>query len=104
MSANPSGGLTPIFTAWVDWKPKSPNQLLHRHWRVTQSNSRAAKQAWWSSLSSLTEKGFSTTITAHPHSNLFVTEFQNHLGWTMETVASGGNVDKLKHGAEKEST
>jgi hypothetical protein len=52
MTSRPqSENLTRIYF-WVEWKPVSPNELLHTHWTVSTRNAKRARAAcdWLNAL------------------------------------------------------
>lgn len=95
MSANHSENETPIFILWVPWKPKSPNQLLYRHWRKTYENARDMHIEFACALaSSPSEKDNLIAITAWVHSNLCATTSPASSASTMATSESNGKPPK----------
>jgi len=99
-SASQSEGSTHTYTAltyFVPWKPVSPNQYLHKHWRVFHRITKDAAQKNSSALHSLQLGGVKLmTITMWLHSSLSGTPSPATSPLTTETVASDGNMDKSK--------
>lgn len=88
---------------WLDYKPLSPNQLLHKHWRVAHRNTKAAKDAWESALqSSPCAADCLTRITMLVRASRSVMPYRNLSASTTETNAFGGNASKSKPGDAKE--
>lgn len=97
MQAPRSSGSIPAFSVWVNWKPISPNQLLHKHWSLVTRNAKRAERAWSSScLSSRTVFDCLTMIITRLHSNPSETQSPEVCKLTTEIRVSALSVAKLK--------
>src|SRR5688572_19021439 len=96
MSANKDKSGTSLqVTLFVPWKPKSPNQLLHKHWSVVMKNSKAAKAAWLLASSGYLNALWTATIFAEPVNHCEM-ESQAASVLMMETSASDGSTASAK--------
>ena len=91
-----------IGVKWVDWKPVSPNRLLHAHWSVPMRNAKAARLAWNSSSPFFpTGVVFWIPTIISGHSNRFGMELQKLSALTTAAWQCDGNITKSKPKGEK---